>query len=399
MAGFFKNSGQFLGNAAKGYIDANLGMVGLDNVIQDDAYSGTGSELFKTGANISGQVGKAALPFALQTVGVPMQATQAAQGVIGGFNPEDSSVQPMPATTAPNPYYNSTNMIPQQTYAQNYAYGGYVKGRIRGYWKGGVVGQGQISDDNWAGAGGPGIVDQIQTQTTDTYSVPNAYETGYGSQINYGINPNGMGGGSFSQQPGNYQPFATQGATQDVAKASGLNPYIAAGTLGLGAYQLYQSNKALKQLGKEAMPSYSANPALTSAYQRAQQMSQRGYTPEQEAAFKGNLATNQNTSYRNAVSQSGGNLAQAINAGLQSQNIGALNQFAADDASKRQQNIQYADSFAPRFQNIQDENTRNALQYRIMREQALGAAKAQAQSNLAQGANATLASISQLYSG
>jgi hypothetical protein len=62
-------------------------------------------------------------------------------------------------------------------------------------------------------------------------------------------------------------------------------------------------------------------------------MAQRGYTPQEEGAFKNNLATNQNTAYNNAINQSGGNLAQAINAGLQSQNIGALNQFAANDAA------------------------------------------------------------------
>lgn len=395
MAGFLNKIGRGFGNTGVAIADTTLGTIGMGDVLNENSYMGDNADKWNKGGDIAGNVGAVAAPIVAGVLGGPAlaQGVMGAQQLGAGFNPQEE--MPNTRTASPNPYYDSSPMpVPQQSYSQNYAYGGYVKGRIRGYWKGGIVGQGQISDDNWAGAGGPGVVDQIQTQTTDTYSVPDAYATGYGSQIN-GINPNGMGGGNFTQQPRNYQPFSTQ----DVAKASGLNPYIAAGTLGLGAYQLYQSNRALKQLGKEAMPTYGANPTLTAAYQRAQQMSQRGYTPEQEAAFKSNLATNQNTAYRNAVSQSGGNLAQAINAGLQSQNIGALNQFAADDASKRQQNIQYADSFAPRFQNIQDENTRNALNYRIMREQALGAAKAQAQSNLAQGANATIAGISQLYKG
>lgn len=368
MAGFFRNAGDFLGNAGKAYADTYLGAVGLDNVIKDDMYKGYGADQFQQIGDIGGQVGKAALPVALSTAGVPPQATMAAQGVIGGFNPEaQGSQQPV----APQqPYYNGTNTLPQQTYAQSYAYGGYVRGRLKGYAEGDFVGP--YAPDYNPQQQGPYSSEYLSQQQTGPWA------NGYGS---YSQNSN------YQQQP------AVAPAANPQAGASGLNPYIAAGTLALGAYQTYQANKGLKKLQNEAMPTQSASPYLTAAYNRAQQSSQRGYTPEQETAFKTNLSQNQNTAYRNAISQSGGNLAQAINAGLQSQNINALNQFATDDASKKQANIQYADSFAPQFQNIQDENTRNALNYRLMREKALGGAMAQGTQNLATGINATTSAL------
>lgn len=351
MAEFFKNAGDLIRNYGLSSTDTALTAVGASNVVQDSDYKGTGSEIGKGYANIVGGVGKTVLPVALQSVGVPMQATSAAQQAIGAFNPEAEGMQQPVAPV--QPYYNGMNSVPQMTYAQNYAYGGYVKGKVGCYADGGVVGYNGTSP---FGQGG-------------NYGIP--------SGTGYSISP--------TQQIGNFNESASN--------SSGLNPYIAAGTLALGALQTIQGYRGLNKLSKEAMPTYTSTPQLTSAYNRAQQAAQRGYTPEQEAAFKSNLATSQNTAYKNAVSQSGGNLAQAINAGLQSQNINALNQFAADDASKRQQNVQYADSFAPRFQNIQDENTRNALNYRMMREQALGNAVSQGQTNLATGLNAGLASL------
>ena len=78
-------------NLGRGYLDASLGVLGMNNVIQDDAYTGTGSQFAQQTAGIAGQVGKAALPFALQAVGVPTQATQAGQAVLGSFNPQSTT--------------------------------------------------------------------------------------------------------------------------------------------------------------------------------------------------------------------------------------------------------------------------------------------------------------------
>ncbi len=382
MAGFWNG----VGNSGLALADTTLGALGANNVIGEKNYLGDNATDWNKGSDIAGKVGGVGLQVAGNIVapGVGGAVVSSAQGIGNTLNPMEAPQ----ATQPPQPYYNQTN-VPVQSYAQSYAYGGYVKGRIRGYAQGDFI---PYSSE----------YTQTEEQSTpfdttswsDSYTaqpIPQNY-TGqpvFGQPQNFGIPKNNQYTTS-SSQPFGEQPVAP---VADHTKASGLNPYIAGGTLALGAFQTYMANRGLRNLQKEAMPSYSPTSQLIAANNRAQQMSQRGFTPEQEANFKTNLATTQNTAYNNAVSQSGGNLAQAINAGLKSQNINALNEFAAADASKRQQNIQYADSFANRFQNIKDDNTRNALQYRLMREQALGAGMTQGTQNLATGANAALASL------
>ncbi len=155
---------------------------------------------------------------------------------------------------------------------------------------------------------------------------------------------------------------------------SGFGGYAPYASAGLGLAELGLGLHGLNQLSKQAMPQYLASAQLNTAYNRANKMAEMGYTPEEIAAFHNNLSQSNNTVYQNAIQQGGGNLAGAINAGIQSQNIGALNNFAGQDAALKRSNMQYANSFAPQFQNIQDENTRTALQQRMMREQALGGA-------------------------
>ena len=94
----YPNGGQVLNdgkdlamNLGRGYLDASLGVLGMNNVIQDDAYTGMGSEFSRGTADVAGGIGKAALPFALQTVGVPTQATQAGQAALGSFNPQSTT--------------------------------------------------------------------------------------------------------------------------------------------------------------------------------------------------------------------------------------------------------------------------------------------------------------------
>jgi hypothetical protein len=88
---FGKDVGDVAMNLGRGYLDASLGVLGMNNVIQDDAYSGAGSQFAMQTADVAGQIGKTALPFALQAAGVPTQATQASQQVLGSFNPQSTT--------------------------------------------------------------------------------------------------------------------------------------------------------------------------------------------------------------------------------------------------------------------------------------------------------------------
>lgn len=183
----------------------------------------------------------------------------------------------------------------------------------------------------------------------------------------------------------------------DAATAGGFNPI----GFGLGAIQtgvgLYQLNK----LSKTPVPEYKASAGTLAANQRAQQNAQMGYTPSQIAAYKANLGTALNTQLANQRNLAGGNLAGALGARGSMQKFMAMNQFAASDADRQQQNIRYADEQTGKLQNLQNMNTEAALRRRMMTEQALGQAVQQGTTNMANSfdTGASFANIAKMFSG
>lgn len=161
----------------------------------------------------------------------------------------------------------------------------------------------------------------------------------------------------------------------------------AIGSAALGLFQTFQGIKGLNQLSKEQAPNYTVSPELQSAYGRAEGMTNQGFTTEQEGAFRQNLAQSNNLAYRRAVDASGGSMSGSILGAIQGQNIGALNQFAADDAEQRMQNIRYADSLASQLQNQQNMATQVDIENRRMKEQAYGGAVQSGLGNMAGSLN------------
>ena len=88
-----KNVGSFYKNMGISTADATLGMLGLGNVIKDDAYEGTGSKFARGYSDVAGGVGRVALPMAMNMIapGSGMAISAAQQG-IGQFNPEDNTM-------------------------------------------------------------------------------------------------------------------------------------------------------------------------------------------------------------------------------------------------------------------------------------------------------------------
>lgn len=87
-----QNTGEFLSNYGKGVADAGLGTIGLNNVIQDDAYNGAGANTMNTLGTTIGSVGNKVLPTVANMI-VPGSSmfVQAGQQLIGSQNPEDNS--------------------------------------------------------------------------------------------------------------------------------------------------------------------------------------------------------------------------------------------------------------------------------------------------------------------
>lgn len=111
------------------------------------------------------------------------------------------------------------------------------------------------------------------------------------------------------------------------------------------------------QASKKQIPENRVSPQVMAAYNNAIDMSKYGYTPEEEASFRQNLAQNNNTQYRQSMNALGRSLAAAARAGINYGNTAALNTFSANSANIREQKRRYADSFANQFQRVEDINT------------------------------------------
>ena len=169
-------------------------------------------------------------------------------------------------------------------------------------------------------------------------------------------------------------------------------PLIMAGA-GLAAkgYGIYEANKrekeakrALANLAKTPYAKYGVNPLVkryTDMGLRDIQNPQ-GFSGAETADFQSRIAAAQNAARQNAISLGGSSVARAVGGALGSANLAAQNQYAAQNAALARQNRNLGYS---RFmqgagiaQNIDNMNTQNELNRRMMTEQAYGAAARQA---------------------
>lgn len=157
--------------------------------------------------------------------------------------------------------------------------------------------------------------------------------------------------------------------------AGAVNPYAAVAQLGLGAYQAFTANKALKGLQRQAVPSYGITPEQTRSYNRAEEMSNTGFTGAERASANQGLARSGNQAYRRALTMSGGSTARGIQGALGAMNLQGQNQLATSDAMLRRRNVQYADQVGRGITDQRNRETARAYNYRMMLEQNLGTAK------------------------
>lgn len=160
--------------------------------------------------------------------------------------------------------------------------------------------------------------------------------------------------------------------------------------IGLGIYEAWQANKGLKNLQGQPMPQYSISPEMQSYYNTVQKRSNYGYDPSEKAAFKQNVAQQQNTGFNQAVNMSGGNLAQALNVGFKAQGLNAFNQFAAQDAALHRQNINQWGGAASQMQGQQNLINQQKISQRNMLEQAYGQALRSGLYNVTSGLGSAL---------
>lgn len=146
-----------------------------------------------------------------------------------------------------------------------------------------------------------------------------------------------------------------------------------------GIIQTHKANKALKEINKTPYPEYGISPELRNAYARAEANTKYGFSPEEAAAFQQQLTRSQ-TGQFSAAKDMGGS-PQAINAVLQANQTGAINQFAGQGAEIKRQNIQTANQLAGQLQSQYNLIDQSKIQRRQILEEAYGSAKKQGQEN------------------
>jgi hypothetical protein len=145
-------------------------------------------------------------------------------------------------------------------------------------------------------------------------------------------------------------------------------------SLVLGGIQAGTGLAGLNEIGNTPDPEFSQTPGMTNAYNRAEGMANQGFTPAEIAAFAQRMAGSRAGAFRRGAELSGGQLAGALNRGLQAQQFGVESQFAAQDAGLRRTNMRYADSLAQALQNQQNMGTQSQIGRRNQQEQAYGGA-------------------------
>lgn len=134
-------------------------------------------------------------------------------------------------------------------------------------------------------------------------------------------------------------------------------------------YGLTQMNKSKKALNRLAnwKPEFRSGESIL---QEATAKTPYGYSAQETAAFNNSLARTNNMRYRLA-SQSNPNMASNINAGIQYSSLGALNEFARNDASLKQQKIGQLTNMIRSQDNM---NVSNQINQKSQMEQAYGEA-------------------------
>ncbi len=180
--------------------------------------------------------------------------------------------------------------------------------------------------------------------------------------------------------------------------------YIAVGVAGAGAVvggiktvsgiiQTSKANKGIAQLNKTPIDQYSISPELQNSYNRAEAMTNQGFSGEEKAAFQQGVGREQAGAFQSAVDMSGGNLSSAIGSVLKAQNIGAQTDFAAQGARLRGEHIQQANELAGQIQNQKNLMIESRRQRRDKLEQAYGQAKQQGRENTMTGLSETISSL------
>lgn len=168
------------------------------------------------------------------------------------------------------------------------------------------------------------------------------------------------------------------------------NPYVAAGTLGLGAIQTIGSLINRQKLMRQPRPQYTVSPELREAYTQSAEEAKYGYTPAQIANFQQQQARLLGANFLNATRMGGGSLAQAISGANIGAGLTASNAFASQDAALRMQKLATKYGLARAVQSQENLGTQQQVAYRMPAEYGVSKGLSSGLTNIASGVNAAM---------
>lgn len=150
-----------------------------------------------------------------------------------------------------------------------------------------------------------------------------------------------------------------------------------------GAIQEEGARKRIKQLG--ARKGFEISPEMQRSYSDALREAEFGYSSAEKSAFQQRIAQNRDTILNRGQMVGGRGIAQALNAAVLSNQIGAELDFASSDAALRRSKRQYADQRGDVISNQRNRIDADRLSYREAVERALGGASSQGRTNIVEG--------------
>jgi len=152
-----------------------------------------------------------------------------------------------------------------------------------------------------------------------------------------------------------------------------------------GIYQAYQADKRIKQLGER--PTFKITPEMDKSYKRAERDAKFGYSSEERNAYQQRLERSRSQIFGRGKIIGGGGVAQALNAAVLTNQLGAELDYAASDAQLIRQKRRYADRRGDVISNQRNRITAERINYRNRVEQALGLAGSQGNLNAVEAAS------------
>lgn len=145
----------------------------------------------------------------------------------------------------------------------------------------------------------------------------------------------------------------------------GVGNYVAGGIMGTaGLVQFAIGMNEMKKLNRQQWAQYGLTGNSQMSLNESMDRAKHGYTPEEVAGYQGRIARGNNTAYSRGINYGGGNLATAVQQGINYNNVRSQLDFSLHDAELHRRNIMDRDRAISYEQSLANLNTAQAIDIR-----------------------------------